>query len=210
MADDSSLNIEINLGSPSTVGTHGSNGSENTVMTRSRCAAADEELRRQQELNRQQPPPLPAPATLPALTNQLGLALIDNTSATQNLNAAMNNANAALAPQPTLDIAHLMPKDGLNALSLSIRNNATGGMVVTDKQKKLATVSKQYKNAKENAWCWYFEIVIKHCSEALATLASTTIQLPDGGEINASIQAIQGEQPVAKKNIINYTMIAYV
>lgn len=137
MADDSSLNIEINLGSPSTVGTHGSNGSENTVMTHSRRAAADEELRRQQESNQQQPPPLPAPATLPALTQQ-----IDNTSATQNLNAAMNSANAALAPQPTIDIAHLMSNDGLNALSLSIRNNASGGMVVTDKQKKLTMLKK--------------------------------------------------------------------
>ena len=53
MADDSSFQIHItSIGSPSTVA---SNGSENTVMTRSRRAAQEqrqqEELRQGQELS---------------------------------------------------------------------------------------------------------------------------------------------------------------
>ena len=194
MADGSSFQIHItSIGSPSTVE---SNGSENTVMTRSRRAAQEqrqqEELRQGQELFQQQPPPLPVPALAPALTQQ-----IDNTSAPQN----RDRDNVTLAPQPILDIGNLMSEDGLNALSLSIRNNATSGMVVTDKQKKLITVSKQYKNAKENSWGWFFEIVIEHCGEALATLASTTITNPDGSEINALIQAIQGKKKQLKSKL---------
>lgn len=207
MADDSSFTIQLTISdSPSTVASKGSHTSENSIMTRSRsrAAAQQQQHRPQQESMQHQPmPPLQNPA--PALTQRT-----DNTSAPQNLNTAIESANEAPVPQPISDIANLMTENGLNALSLNIRNNNTGGMMLDEQMKQLTTISKKYKNAKDSTWRSFLKIVVEHCGSQIATLASTTITLPDGSETNALVRAVQGEQSAAKKNILNYCLTAFV
>ena len=211
MSDNSSFRFEMTISSsPSTIASAESNGSENTIMTRARRRARQqEELLRQQELIQQEQPPsppAPAPAPVSALTQRT-----DNTSAPQNLNAEINSANEAPEPQATVDtIANIITDDGLNSLSLAIRNNNTGGMVVPDQMKKIISISKKYKNLKDKTWSVFLKVVVLHGGPTLATLATTTITNPDGSEINALVQAVQGEPSPAKKNILNYILTIHV
>lgn len=83
-------------------------------------------------------------------------------------------------------------------------------MQVTEQQKICLSISKRYSKNKDHHMKWFLQEIVNNCGDQMANLASLTVQLPDGSEINAFVHTMQGPRTPARYNILNYALLAFV